>query len=40
VKICPTCAASYGDEVAYCPRDGSELRSSAGLIPGLDIVRL
>jgi formylglycine-generating enzyme required for sulfatase activity len=34
VKICPTCSASYGDDVGFCPRDGSALRSSARLEPG------
>src|ERR1017187_5368896 len=34
VKICPTCSAGYGNDVGFCPRDGSALRSSAGLEPG------
>ena len=34
MKTCPTCSASYGNDVGFCPRDGSELRSSTGLEPG------
>ena len=34
MKTCPTCSASYGNDVGFCPRDGSALRSSAGLEPG------
>ena len=34
MKICPTCSAGYGNDVGFCPRDGSALRSSAGLEPG------
>jgi len=34
VKICPTCSASYGNDLGFCPRDGSALRSSACLEPG------
>ncbi len=36
VKTCPACSASYGNDVGFCPRDGSALRSSAGL----DVVML
>lgn len=34
MKTCPTCSASYGNDVESCPRDGSTLRSSGGLEPG------
>jgi eukaryotic-like serine/threonine-protein kinase len=34
VKTCPACSASYGNDVAFCPRDGAALRSSGGLEPG------
>ncbi len=34
VKACPTCAATYGNDVAFCPRDGAALRSAAGIEPG------
>jgi hypothetical protein len=34
VKICPTCSATYGNEVAFCAKDGAALRSQSGLEPG------
>jgi hypothetical protein len=34
MKACPTCAATYANDVAFCPRDGAALRSTAGLEPG------
>jgi len=34
VKACPTCAATYSNDVAFCPHDGAALRSTAGLEPG------
>jgi len=34
VKACPICSAAYGNDVGFCPRDGSALRSTAGLEPG------
>jgi len=34
VKTCPSCSASYGNEVGFCPHDGTALRSSGGLQPG------
>ncbi|MGD0437469.1 MAG: serine/threonine-protein kinase, partial [Bryobacteraceae bacterium] len=34
MKTCPTCSASYGNDVGACPHDGSTLRSSPGLEPG------
>jgi len=34
VKTCPSCSASYGNDVGFCPHDGTALRSSAGLAPG------
>ncbi len=37
MKTCPTCSLTYGDEVRFCPRDGSVLRA-AGLQPG-DVIR-
>lgn len=26
VKFCPKCGASYGKDVQYCPKDGTELK--------------
>ena len=34
MKICPTCASTYPNNVAFCPRDGAALRSAEGLQPG------
>jgi eukaryotic-like serine/threonine-protein kinase len=34
VKICPTCSASYGNDIGFCPHDGAALRSSTTLQPG------
>ena len=25
-KFCPTCGASYTDDVQFCPKDGAELK--------------
>ncbi len=37
MKTCPTCTATYGDEVRFCPRDGFQFRGSA-FQPG-DVIR-
>ena len=34
MKTCPSCSASYGNDVGFCPHDGTALRLSAGLQPG------
>ncbi len=34
MKSCPSCSAAYGDDVAFCPRDGAALRAPAGVGPG------
>jgi serine/threonine-protein kinase len=34
VKTCPTCSATYGDNEAFCSKDGAALRSQTGFEPG------
>jgi eukaryotic-like serine/threonine-protein kinase len=34
MKSCPSCSTAYGDDVAFCPRDGAALKAPAGVGPG------
>src|ERR1700733_10340325 len=34
MKSCPSCSATYGDDVGFCPRDGAALRSVTVVGPG------
>src|ERR1700684_4502914 len=34
MKTCPSCNTAYGDDVAFCPRDGVALKSPTSVGPG------
>jgi serine/threonine protein kinase len=33
-RLCPQCGASFGDDVRFCPSDGSSLRATSGELVG------